>query len=168
MYWSMRSTLTICFSVSVKYVTTPLRSPVIERTYEIASPTKPTCHSSQFWHWEVQSLKERTRLPVPPNLHVTAASSNIEKSSHWKNVQDCQSHQTYMSQQPVLTLRSPVIERTYEIASPTKPTCHSSQFWHWEVTHSSPVNNCEYSITVMHIININTPHKIKHWIYILN
>jgi len=46
MYWSTRSTLTICFSVSVKYVTTPLSSPVIDKTYEIASPTKPANHSS--------------------------------------------------------------------------------------------------------------------------
>ena len=44
-YWLMRSTLIICFSVSVKNVTTPLRSPVIERTYEMASPTKPIRHS---------------------------------------------------------------------------------------------------------------------------
>jgi len=43
----MRSTLTICFSVSVKYVTTPLSSPVIDSTYEIASPTKPTQHGSK-------------------------------------------------------------------------------------------------------------------------
>jgi len=43
----MRSTLTICFSVSVKYVTTPLSRPVIDSTYEIASPTKPTQHGSK-------------------------------------------------------------------------------------------------------------------------
>ena len=35
------STLTICFSVSVKDVTTPDRRLVTERAYEIARPTSP-------------------------------------------------------------------------------------------------------------------------------
>ena len=41
MYCMALSTLTICFSVSVKDVTTPDRRLVTERAYEIARPTSP-------------------------------------------------------------------------------------------------------------------------------
>ena len=41
MYCMALSTLTICFSVSVKDVTTPDRRLVTERAYEMARPTSP-------------------------------------------------------------------------------------------------------------------------------
>lgn len=41
MYCKALSTLTICFSVSVKEVTTPERRLVTERAYEMARPTSP-------------------------------------------------------------------------------------------------------------------------------
>ena len=41
MYWTARSTLTICFSVSVNEVTMPERRSVTDSAYEIAKPTRP-------------------------------------------------------------------------------------------------------------------------------
>ena len=41
MYCPARSTLTICFSVSAKDVTTPLSNEVIDKAYEMARPIKP-------------------------------------------------------------------------------------------------------------------------------
>ena len=40
-YWTARSTLTICFSVSVNDVTIPERRSVTDSAYEIAKPIRP-------------------------------------------------------------------------------------------------------------------------------
>lgn len=48
MYCMALSTLTICFSVSVKDVTTPDRRLVTERAYEMARPTSPKVGGGGF------------------------------------------------------------------------------------------------------------------------
>ena len=89
MYWTARSTLTICFSVSVNDVTMPERRSVTDSAYEIAKPTRPleegirnniiinTTWMLQPWHvkfngvvrtWKFKEERGRPGVAYTPGL----------------------------------------------------------------------------------------------------